>query len=175
MIEIIPKKIQKAPNWQKVGLYAVAALLAVAVLGYVLMFLFESNALKELQAVEDSIAQVGNKEEKIQEAEVLLAQKRIDDFAKLLDEHKKTSNFFSLLEETTHPKIWLTEIDLLPKEATAMVTGQTANFRNLGEQLLILRDQPIIKAINLNDLRIGDSGAAVFTFQIDLNPQIFNE
>lgn len=175
MIEIIPKKIKKAPEWYNLGFYVAVALLIAVVLGYALLFYFERNALDNLQDLEERISQIGTKAEKTLEAEVLLSQKRVNDFVTLLQNHKNSSNFFAFLETTCHPKVWLTRVELHPGEATAVVTGETANFRNLGQQVFILREQALINSIELTDLSIGEGGETKFTFYLDLNPQLFNE
>ena len=157
------------------GFYVAVTLLIVVVLAYAFLFYFEERALDNLQNLEERVAQVGTKAEKTLEVEVLLSQKRIDDFAKLLRSHKQSSNFFTLLETTCHPRIWLTDVELHPEKATAVVSGKTANFRNLGQQILIFREQNLITGIELTNLLIGEGGEAEFSFHLNLDPQLFNE
>jgi len=173
MVEIIPKKIKKAPEWYNLGFYIAAALLIVVVLGYAILFYFENRALNNLQDLEERISQVGTQEEKNMEVEVLLAKKRISDFAELLQSHKKSSNFFTLLEETSHPKVWLTEVDLYPEKAEVLVSGKTLNFQTLGQQLFIFQDQESINQVELANLLIGEGGETEFSFYFYLDPQVF--
>ncbi len=175
MIDIIPKKVKKAPEWYSFGFYIALALLIAVVLAYALSFYFEGRALNNFQDLEDRIAQVGTKQEKAVETEVLAAKKRINDFSKLLQSHKKSSNFFTLLEENCHPEIWLTGVELYPEEAEAIVTGQTSDFQNLGQQLAIFREQDLIESLELTDLLIGEEGEAKFSLYFHLDPVIFHE
>ena len=173
MIGIIPKTLKKTPQWQNFAFYISCALLAVVILGYAALFYFEAKAFGVLQDLEEKIAQVATKEEKVTEAKVLSAQKKISDFSKLLKNHQKSSNFFTFLEENCHPKVWLTEVALNPEKAEALVSGKTADFETLGQQLFIFQQHELIQSVDLTNLLIGKKGETEFSFYLYLNPKIF--
>ena len=173
MIGIIPKKPKKAPGWQNFASYFSCALFIVVILSYIALFYFEGKAFALLQDLEEKIAQVATKEDIVTEGQVLAAKKRINDFSKLLQDHKRASNFFTFLEENCHPKVWLTEVELNPGEAKALVSGKTADFKTLGQQILIFQGQEQIQSVDLTNLSISKKGETEFSFYLYLKPQIF--
>ena len=173
MVSIIPKKTKKAPEWYNFGFYIAVAFLIAVVLGYAGLFYFEGKAWDTLQDLEDRIGQVGVKEEKLTEAKVLIAKRKINDFSKLLEVHKKSSNLFAFLESVSHPKVWFTEVRLSPESAKAIIAGRPVNFQTLDQQLFILGQQDLIERVELTNLSIGKSGETKFSLNISLNPQIF--
>ena len=161
------------PRWQNYLSYACYALLAAVILGYAALFYFEGKDRNALQNLEDKTAQVATKEDRASESMVLATKKRINNFSKLLQDHKKTSNFFSFLEENTHPKIWLKKVELDTASALASVSGQTANFKTLGQQILILQGHSSqVQSVDLISLSINKKGEAEFIFYIYFNPQM---
>ena len=173
MVGIIPKKPKKTPEWQNFTFYISCALLVVVILGYAALFYFEAKASGVLQDLEEKIAQVATKEEKVTEAKVLSTQKKISDFSKLLKSHQQSSNFFTFLEENCHPKVWLTKVELNPEKAEALVSGKTADFETLDQQLFIFQQHELIQSIDLTNLLIGKKGETEFSLYLYLNPQIF--
>jgi len=173
MIGIIPKKIKKAPDWYNLGFYLAGALLIVVVLTYATLFYFEGKALNSWQELEDKTAQVGSKEDKKTEVKVLTAKEKINDFSELLQGHKRASSFFAFLEETCHPKIWFSEVELNLEQTRALLSGKTSNFQTLGQQIFIFREQASIARVELINLSIGQEGETEFNFYLYFKPQIF--
>jgi hypothetical protein len=171
MVDIIPKRIKRFPNLYQIGFYISLGLALVSVLAVTLIFLLENNATKNLQTLEDRINQVGTQEEKIQEAQLLLDKKRIEDFSELLAGHQKTSAVFKIIEEATLPDIWLTKFSLNGTQVELL--GQTPSFKILGQQLLILREQSLIEKTILSNLAINKEGAVDFDLIVSFNPEVF--
>lgn len=172
MVGIIPKTIKKTPQWQNFVSYFCYALLIAVILGYAALFYFEGKAIGALQDLEEKIAQVATKEDRAAESRILTAKKRINDFSKLLQDHKKSSNFFTFLEEHTLPKIWLTKVELDTEGAQALISGQAPDFKTLGQQILIFQQQGQIQNVDLINLSIGKKGETEFSFYLYLNSQI---
>lgn len=170
---IIPKPIKRTPKWHNIALYAALGLIVLLVLGYALLFYFEGKTQSILTDLEDQIAQVGTREEKRIETQLLLQRKTINDFAKLFQEHKKASAFFEFIENSCHPKVWFTQLTLSPEDAQANFSGQTVNFQTLGQQILIFQEHDSIESIQLSSLTINDEGETEFTFTLSLDPQMF--
>jgi len=173
MTGIIPKPIRREPKWHNIALYIVSGLLIAVVLVYAILFYFESQARSALSSLEDQILQVGTKQDKDIEKDVLSKKETIDDFQKFFPDHNKTTGFFSFLENNVHPNVWFTKLDLMPVEFKATLAGITVNFNTLGQQLLILKDQDFVQEVELTDLTINDKGDAEFIFSIYFNPQLF--
>ena len=172
MIEIIPKPTRRLPEWQNILFYLSLALLTAAVLSYILLIYFVSKSTTTLQDLESQIAQTGTAEEKALEKEVFGDEKRINDFAVLLSLHQKPSNFFTLLENITHPKVWFSKLTLDLANCQAILSGQAPNFSILGQQSLILQNEEAIESIDLTELSLGKEGQAEFTLSLVLDPTI---
>lgn len=175
MIGIIPKPVKKAPEWQNIGIYVALGVLVAFVLGYAAIFFFEGKASKSLGNLEERISQVGTKDERNTEVQVLLAGRRIDDFSNLLRQHEKTSNVLKLIEENCHPRVWFTVMDLLTKDNILNISGQTPTFETLGQQILLFQKSSFVKEVNLVSVGVGKRGATEFTLSLLLDPAIFQQ
>lgn len=173
MVGIIPKATKKAPAWHNLAFYIAGSLVLAVISGYAVLFYFEGNALNNLQAIEEEINQVVTKEERGAEVKVLMAEKKINDFSKLFQEHKKSSDFLVFLEQNSHPKVWFSKVTLSPQKAEAMVSGQAASFEVLDQQFFIFQQQELVQNVNLTNFLIGKDGQIGFSFDFRLDPKIF--
>ena len=173
MVGIIPKPIKKTSKLYEFSPYIVFGLVVAVVLAYIALLYFENKTSKIAWDLEEKIAQVGTKDEKVVEAQVLLDKRKIDDFSKLFADHQRASNFFKFLEENCHPKIWFNKLELSPKDSQVVLSGETSNFETLGQQMVIFQNQGFVKTIEISDLSLGKNGRANFTFSLSLDPEIF--
>jgi len=173
MIEIIPKPAKKLPLWQDILFYLSIALLLVTILSYFILAHFLKNSEKVLQDLEQRLAREKTAEELSLEKEVISWQKKTEDFKKLIKEHILASNFFHFLEESCHPKVFFSKIDLSPLKGEAILFGQTENFSTLEQQISILKLKKEIKDLNLSSVSIGKEGKVDFTLNLSLDPQLF--
>jgi len=173
MAGIIPKPIKKTPRLYELAPYISFGLAFVVVLAYVALFFVGNRTSQTLWDLEDKIAQVGTKEEKNIETQLLLDKQKIDDFAVLFSDHKQASNFFDFLEENCHPKIWFNKLELNTQDFQVILTGETSNFETLGQQIVIFQEQELVKSIEISDLSVAKNGRANFAVILHLDPQIF--
>jgi len=173
MVGIIPKPIKKTSRLYEFAPYIVLGLVLVVVSAYVVLVYVGNRTSKTLWDLQDKIAQVGTKDERALETQVLLDKQRIDDFSKIFADHQRASNFFKLLEENCHPKVWFNKLELSSQDSEVVLSGETSNFETLGQQIAILQNQELVKNIEISDLAIGKTGRANFTFSISLDPEIF--
>lgn len=173
MVSIIPKPVKRIPKWQNIALFSSSALLILVVLAYVFLMRSETQTSNALSELEDKLAQVGTKEDKAMEIKLLSARKKINDFADLFEEHKKSSNFFEFLETICHPQAWFSSIDVDVDEAKVLISGKTATFQTLEQQVFIFRKQTLIQETDLSNIAVGEEGDIEFGFSLSLDPQIF--
>jgi len=173
MVGIIPKKTKKEPHWHNFAFYVAIGLLIAVVLVYAFLFYLEAGAYNSLQNVEERISQLATKEERLAEFKVLSAEKKINNFSTLLQEHKKPSNFFAFLEENCHPKVWFSALNLDSNQAQATVSGQAASFEVLDQQHFIFREHKMVKDVKLINISIGQAGEVEFGFSLSLDQRIF--
>ena len=173
MIGIIPKPIKKTSRLYELAPYVVFGLVLVVVVAFIVLSYLGNKASKELWNLEERIAQVGTKDEKVLETQVLLDKQRIDDFSKVFADHQKTSNFLKFLEENSHPKAWFSKLTLSSQDSQAVLSGETPNFEILGQQIVIFQNQELVENVEITDLFIGKNGRANFAISLLLDPKIF--
>lgn len=175
MIEIIPKPAAKLPLWQNILFYISIALLLAVFLSY---FIFDHSlktSLQTLENLEETLARGKTPAEISLEEETFGYQKKIGDFSKLIKGHLFASNFFAFFEKVSHPKVWFSQTDLNPQKGQVALLGEAENFSTLGQQILILKQEPLIKNLDLVSLSIGKRGRVDFTLNLLLDPKIFHE
>ena len=173
MIEIIPKPAAKLPLWQNILFYISIAVLLAVFLSY---FIFDHSlktSLQNLKNLEETLARGKTPAEIALEEETFGYQKKIRDFSSLIKSHLFASNFFTFFEKVSHPKVWFSQISLNPGEGRVALLGQAENFSVLGQQILILKQEPLIKNLDLVSLSIGKRGRVDFTLNLFLDPKIF--
>lgn len=173
MIGIIPKPIKKPSRIYRFAPYIAFGLVGAVLLAYVALVYFESRASKTMGKIQDRIAQVGTKDEKVIEAEVLLNKKQIDDFVKLFAGHQRVLNFLKFLEANSHPEIWFNKLTLSVEDSQVVLSGETSNFETLGQQIVVFQNQELVKDVEISDLSVAKNGRAAFTFTISLDSEIF--
>jgi len=174
MVEIIPKPAEKAPFWQEVLFYFSTFLLVGVIIGYFLLGLLEKKSENYLQNLEEQIFKEKTLEIIALEKEVLAYQRKIKDFAEILDQHKLSSKFFEFLERKTYPKISLSKLNLNPQTLEVTLSGLANNFSSLGYQLQILEKEALVKKINLSKISIAKTGEIEFTLELNLDQKIFS-
>ena len=175
-IQLTPqrKEITDKTLWVTILFYFSLALFLVAGASYFVLDYFVANSSDELAAVETDIRQASSEEEEAQEKEVLKKQELIKNFSKLLAEHRFVSSFFTDLELWCHPRVWFSQIGLSVNDSSVSLSGQTDNFQTLGQQMIVLKNNQLVKNIDLSNISMGTESRINFNLNIVFNPQIFS-
>ena len=173
MVDIIPKKQKKASPWDKIT-YGAGALLAAIVLSYGILFYFSAKASVGLGDLNGRIAGVGTADDRIAEKAVLGHKRKIEDFADLLSGRITSAWFFGNFEKNIHPNVWFLSFDLNIPKMELTVSGQTANFQTLDQQLAIFKKDENVSQVNLSNLSVGKNGEAEFSINLSLKPEMFS-
>lgn len=171
-VEIIPKPAQKLPLWQNILFYFSISLLIASVCSYFVLNHFIKKAETHLADFEETLIKKTPAEEAL-ETEVLEHQKKIKDFAQLIDQHLYSSKFFDFFQKLCHPRIWFSQVSLNPPDNQVAVSGEADNFVTIGQQMLIFEQESLIKEVNLSQLSIGERGNVTFTLSLSLDPEVF--
>jgi len=171
-IEITPKQELKVPIIQIIFLGICAVLLIAFFASY---FYFDRSIKQISQKIQEkNLAAVPlDNAIKEKENELLPAKQKIDDFGKLLSEHKKPLNIFAFLERICLPNVWFSNFNFSFGEGGLTVSGETDSFITLEQQILIFKKEPLVKNVTLSGISIGEEGGADFSFLITFDPQIF--
>ena len=173
MIEIIPKPAAKIPFWLNILFYSSIVLLIAVISSFFVLNHFIKKSTDTLQDLETALARERTPSKIALEKEIFSYQKKIEDLASLLKEHLASSQVFEFLERVTHPRVWFLNFDFSSRESRVKVSGITESFQTLGQQIFILKKNPLVKDLNLSGVSIGKEGEIVFTIDLLLDPQIF--
>jgi len=174
-MEIIPKPQRKLPVWQNILFYSSLVILLMIFSSYFILDHFINNFSKELEQLEETLAREKTKEETSLEQEIFSYQKKIAAFSILIKNHLFTSNTFTFLEETCHPKIQFSQLSLNSSDRTVLLSGEAEDFTALGQQLSIFQDASGVENSNLSNISIGKQGGIDFTLKLSLNSQFFQK
>lgn len=179
-VEIIPKP--KGRKKIKVSLIAIGYYLSVSLfigvlLAYFSFYLFENNLNKRLGELSNLIAQKETREAKDLENRIFDFKDKLEDFAKLLEARKKSSQFFAFFGPLSHKRAFFSRLDLDIGGSKAELRGQTESLKTFREQMLIFAQENLIKETDLSALSIergaDNKGGVTFGLNLLLNPQIF--
>jgi len=173
VIEIIPKKEAKVSAWQSYLLYFIIVLLLFSIMGYFGLEHFIKKSDQELRDLTAEVEKTKSPERKVLKEGLESLSAKIDDFTPLLLNHQKSSNFFNFLEESTHPKVFFTKLNLDAKGNLVELSGQTDDFLTLGQQLLIFQKSEFVQNLKLSKVDISKEGKVEFTFNFSLDPKLF--
>ena len=172
MVEIIPKPTEKAPLWTNIVFYiGLVAILAVIAAYFFLGYITEKNN-KILEEKKTILNQLKTAETQELERKVFSYQKKITDFDSLLKQHKASSGLFALLEEVTHPKVWLSGLSLDIQKAEVKLSGETDKV-SLGQQLIIFKNNEEVLKSDLSSIIPKEGEIVKFDISLSLDPEIF--
>ena len=149
------KKKKKVPKKTKIfSLIVFLVFFAIATI-YLLSFLYRSSLEDDYNEMMEFYSQ--------KEAEAQSLRRQVDRVAveedtkirflkDIIERRRKTTDFFSLLEELTHPRLYFNSMSLDVIEGEARIEGVAENFRVLGEQVQYLREKSAIFEGEANDL-----------------------
>jgi hypothetical protein len=171
-MEIIPKEAPKIPAWLDILFYLSAGLLIFVFISYFLV----SQSIKASQKTQSELtAQLEEQSSKSSEleTEIKTYQKKIKDFSAVLSGHPENLGAFSLIEQQCHPRVWFSKFSLDAKVGKVALLGTAKSFQDLGQQMLIFRDEKMIKNAILESITIGQTGEIGFSASLLLDPSIF--
>lgn len=168
-IEIFPKTRIKKPQWAVVLLAFSLVLLLVLASTY---FYFVRASGKTEEEIEKKKQVLAGQEEL--EEELLLTERKINSFRELLSQHRDIVNVFEFLEAVCHPKVQFENFDLDVSQRSVAVSGRAQSFISLGQQLLILKGEDVLKDVILSDISLSEEGGVSFNLALVFNYEIFN-
>lgn len=170
-IEIIPKERFQIPVWTII----ILTLCLIIFLGLSSSYFYFYQSLKKISQ------EITNKEEALKmtpseialDKDISIKEKKINNFSSLASAHRKSFNVFSFLERVSHPQISFNDFNFNSSKDTVTIKGEVASFIALGQQFLILKQENVLRKINLSEVSISQEGKIKFSLQLIFNPQIF--
>ncbi len=151
---------------------AVGILAAVIVGGAagVLSF-FDARLKQDIEAVNAEVASLDQGRKHVEEARLLAFDTQLKTLKKLLDQHVRPANVFTVLEETTLPETVLKAFTW-SNDGRVTVSGETANHSTLGKQLVVYGQDSRIASAELTGFSPNQEGAFGFTVVLSLKPDV---
>jgi len=175
-IEIAPeKKESNIGQYLLLMISSVILLVAFAVYFYYSAMAIPAKAAEIIKLNGDLNAAGGNDIVK-KEEQLLLAKKYIDDFKVLYQNNPKSSQFFESFQRWSHPRVVYSgfSFDIVAKKVT--VSGNTAGFENVMEQIAILNKElgtkQAIEDYTISNIALAEMGGVSFNLDITLSPQL---
>ena len=170
-IKITPEPKIKTSLWITIfGIFCIILVLALLA-NYFYLDRLIKQMVQEIQEKEK--AMVVTPSEKALEDELYLLEGRINNFSELLSEHGKPLNIFNFLESTCLPNVQLSTFNFTSEKNEVSVSGQADSFVVLGQQILVLGQEPLLKNLNLSEISMSEEGKVGFAFLLTFDPQIF--
>lgn len=173
--KIIPKPKPKVPGGVNVLFYFSIILIIILIAGFLFLKSKTLSLEEKKESLEIEIAELEGGEETELEKVIFGFQEKIRVFKELFKEHKISSNFFSLLENSCHPKVQFIRLDLDIQNYQVNLEGKTESFQSLGEQLFILRENENIKEFSLSNISLDREGKVKFNLTFTLIPGVFKK
>lgn len=169
-IKVIPQEDTfRESRWLSVLFVISIIFFVLSLFSYFLIATLTSRAEEKVKGLEATLS-ARTKEEKALEEKVLTYQQKIKDFTPLLENHRKITELFTLLERTTHPQVRFTELKFDSLGATLNLQGQTENFQTLSQQEILFEKTPAFKEVNLGNAALTEGGKVRFDLLLVLNP-----
>ncbi|KKQ21721.1 MAG: hypothetical protein A3G45_01955 [Candidatus Staskawiczbacteria bacterium RIFCSPLOWO2_12_FULL_37_15] len=160
--------------WVDVVFYFVISLLISAIFCYLIFISKIYLQEKEIKKLDAAIETVGTDVQKDHEKTVFNYQKKINDYALLIDNHEFASNVFGFLEKDTLPNVWFSRFSLPTKQNKVDLTGEAESMDALSRQTAAFEKNEFVKKVNLLGSSVGDSGKVNFSLSLLLDSKIFN-
>lgn len=160
-----------------VGILAVFIILAF-VGSYLYFYITSKSLVKKIEEIKESAREIDNTI-KGKEEDILIFQKRINDFGLLASVHKNIGSMFNFVNKNTISPIWFNKFEYDQKERRAFILrGKSDSFFTIEQQIVVFRNNEIIKDVRLIEAAINEKdGLIEFSISVVLKPDalIFEE
>jgi hypothetical protein len=170
-IEIIPRGKIKLPPWVIV-LGGLTVILLIVFLGsYLCLEISVRKLSREIQEKEPILTPLGEAI-KAEEEKLGPISEKLNDFSGLLQRHKSSLNIFSFLEQICLPTVWFSGFNFTSENTNVIVSGQTNSFVTLEQQILVLKQDPLVENLSIAGVSVSEKGEVNFTFLLTFSPKI---
>ena len=169
MVELIPKEAPQIPRWLNIVFYLALLVLFSSIISFFVLGNSIKSGQNKLEELRTDFFEGRTPERISLEREILSYEKKIKDFSSLVSYHLENSNFFNLLAEKTHPKVWFSTINFDTEQGKVSFSGVTQSFESLGQQMLIFKAENSISGVSLERVSIDKTGRINFDLSFSFN------
>ena len=160
--------------WMEVIFYFVISLFVATVLCYFIFLIKDGIQRKEIQDETVKLQNEGTDSQRQEEAQVINYQKKISAFTGLFQNHEFASNVFAFLQTETMPDVWFKQFTLDRKSSSVQLSGEAEDMDGLSRQVADFEKNEYVKSVGSINSSLGDSARVEFSFNLVLDPKIFN-
>lgn len=172
-LKIIPAIKKTSPQWENYFFFgSFVPVLLIGGLYFILQTKISSLQAEKLNIEASILSLDSNTLNQDTQAQVGDIQKRLSDFSFILKAHQYPSYFFDFVRSFCHKKVQYTEVSLDTKTAQANLVGSADNFQALGEQLLILNENPNVLSSEVTGINLQKEGKVSFNLSLKFAPGI---
>ena len=173
-LNIIPKPKLIIPFWVKPLTWA-SAIIFLAMVGLFGFYYFQASSLEsKAKAKESDYLAINTPENREIEARVSEISQRLEKFSQAFSNHKFSYIIFDFLGSFCHPNVSFSDMNLTLSTGAVSLTGQTNSYKSLSEQILILKNEEEISALDVSDVALNKEGAVTFGLNFLIDPTFFN-
>ncbi|MCP6726983.1 MAG: hypothetical protein KJI69_03105 [Patescibacteria group bacterium] len=171
MVDIIPK--QQETELSSIALTIAIVILVISVGSFGIFAFLKTRTESKLEEATIFLLEGKSKEQAELESQILDIKTKLEDFSVLALRQNNPSAFFEFIEENTHPDIIFSQLSLNPQDRKAVINGETRTFRNLQEQILLLKEQADSEEVELTSISLGQEGQVKFTLVLEFEHSFF--
>ncbi len=172
-IEITPRRKIKSSAWSIVFTVFSLVLIAVLTISYFYLNSSIKKIKQEIQQKEKALTPTPS--EKTLDRNLLLFENQINVFKGLILKHRNLVNVFSFLENVCLPNVQFYDFGFDSSQNAVSLSGKTDNFVSLEKQILVLKNESLVKSVKISDLSEEKEGGVVdFGLILTFNPKIFH-
>lgn len=171
IFSIIPKPKEQESNVIVIAFWLGICLLAATAGAYFILRGQASALAQKKAAVEQErgalIAQNSDLTHKM-----IGLSRSISDYLAIFKNHRLNSNLYEFLGGICHRRAQFTSLNIAETSNHISLGVKTESFKTLGEQLLILKEHPLIKETKFSGLNMGKDGKVTCVIDFDFDEKI---
>lgn len=172
MVEITPQKPKLVlPTWSW-PLWLSSALFFLAVAAFIALKVYLAQIQTEIISVNGQIKTEASKVSADDENTVVRLSNSLAAFGGIVSNHSYFSGVFSLIGSLTHSKAVFTKFDADRDKGIINIKGATQNYTTLAKQMVALRENEYVKALEVKGINFGNNGLE-FELTLGVDPQLF--
>ena len=164
------------------GIYYLCLLIfCLVIFGSAILFYLNKRASKKIETLNAQVVQLRSSEA---EKRFRQDKKRIEDFGALLRRHRAPSMFLGgakgpfsqtnkKLAGLIHPQVQLVSLSIDLERSEVNISGVTKNLVTLEQQLMIFKQEPLVKESSLSNFSATKEGKLNFDASLVFDPSVF--
>lgn len=171
-IEIAPEKKETHLKENLILIFSVIVFLISAAIYFYFNNIIFAQKQAEYNNLNNQYTTLASADVKAKEDTLSSAGRYISDFKILFENNPKVLGFFTAFQSWTHPKVVYSGFSLDVASRKATMSGSTAGFQNVIQQIALLRMEPTIESYEISNINLSESGSVTFNLDLVVKPEV---